>query len=269
LKEGPFVSRQDIRSMAEVGHEQGSIHETERKLIHSVFEFGDTVVRQIMVPRPDIVAVEVTSSLSAALDTIVEHDFSRLPVYRGDLDHVEGILYAKDVLKTLHHGGTSVAVADLMRPPHFIPQSKKVADLLREMQREKSHMAIVVDEYGTTSGLVTLEDVLEELVGAIADEHDVDEPDDVEPLGDGRWRVDASLPISDLNELLGTDLPRDRWNTVGGLMFGVLGTVPTEGESVIQEGHRFTAEKVHGRRVDKVLVNREKPETASLGRRGS
>jgi CBS domain containing-hemolysin-like protein len=263
LKEGPFVSRHDIRSMAEVGHEQGSIHETERKLIHSVIEFGDTVVRQIMLPRPDIVAVEITQPLPAVLDTIAEHDFSRLPVYRGDLDSVEGVLYAKDVFKARHQSARTVAVADLMRPPHFIPQSKKVADLLREMQRDKFHMAIVVDEYGTTSGLVTLEDVLEELVGAIADEHDVDEPDDVEPLGDGRWRVDASVPIGDLNDLLGTDLPRDRWNTVGGLMFGVLGTIPTEGESVIHEGHRFTAEKVHGRRVDKVLVTREAVDAAS------
>jgi len=255
LKEGPFVGQQDIRSMAEVGHEQGSIKETERKLIHSIFEFRDTVVRQIMVPRPDIVAVEVTSPLGATLDIIVEHEFSRVPLHRGDLDHIEGILYAKDVLKTLHEGATSTGVHELMRPPHFVPQSKKAADLLRDMQREKFHMAIVVDEYGSTSGLVTLEDLIEELVGDIADEHDTDEPD-VEVLGDGRWRVDASLPIHELNELLGTDLPRERWNTVGGMMFGLLGTIPTEGQSVEVDGFRFTAEKVQGRRVTKVLITR-------------
>lgn len=261
LKQGPFVSEQDIRSMAEVGHEEGSIEETERKMIHSIFEFGDTVVGQIMVPRPDIVAVEVKSTLHAALDTILEHDFSRVPVYRSDLDRVEGVLYAKDALKALHRGLSEAALPELIRAAHFVPESKKARDLLREMRREKFHMAIVIDEYGSASGLVTLEDLLEELVGEIADEHDVEERD-VEPLGDGRYRVDASVPIHELNELLGTDFPRDRWNTVGGLMFGVLGTIPTEGQAVTLQGFHFTAEKVQGRRVTTVLVRREVPEGA-------
>jgi CBS domain containing-hemolysin-like protein len=261
LKQGPFVSEQDIRSMAEVGHEEGSIEETERKMIHSIFEFGDTVVGQIMVPRPDIVAVEVKSTLHAALDTILEHDFSRVPVYRSELDRVEGVLYAKDALKALHRGLSDVALPELIRAAHFVPESKKASDLLREMQREKFHMAIVIDEYGSASGLVTLEDLLEELVGEIADEHDVEERD-VEPLGDGRYRLDASVPIHELNELLGTDFPRDRWNTVGGLMFGVLGTIPTEGQAVTMQGFRFTAEKVQGRRVTTVLVTREVPQGA-------
>jgi len=256
LKQGPFVSEQDIRSMAEVGHAEGSIEETERKMIHSIFEFGDTVVGQIMVPRPDIVAVEVKSTLDAALDTILEHDFSRVPVYRSDFDRVEGVLYAKDALKALHRGLSEVALPELIRAAHFVPESKKASDLLREMQREKFHMAIVIDEYGSASGLVTLEDLLEELVGEIADEHDVEERD-VEPLGDGRYRVDASVPIHEVNELLGTDFPRDRWNTVGGLMFGVLGTIPTEGQAVTMQGFCFTAEKVQGRRVTTVLVTRE------------
>ena len=261
LKQGPFVSEQDIRSMAEVGHEEGSIEETERKMIHSIFEFGDTVVGQIMVPRPDIVAVEVTNTLHAALDTILEHDFSRVPVYRSELDRVEGVLYAKDALKALHRGLSDVALPELIRPAHFVPESKKASDLLREMQREKFHMAIVIDEYGSASGLVTLEDLLEELVGEIADDHDVEERD-VEPLGDGRYRLDASVPIHELNELLGTDFSRDRWNTVGGPMFGVLGTIPTEGQAVTMQGFCFTAEKVQGRRVTTVLVTREVPQGA-------
>src|SRR5437867_2339689 len=224
LKQGPFVSEQDIRSMAEVGHEEGSIEETERRMIHSIFEFGDTIVRQIRVPRPDIVAVEVKTTLQAALDMIVEHDLSRVPIYREDLDRVEGILYAKDVLKALHQGRgrSDIGLRELVRPAHFVPESNKASSLLREMQREKFHMAIVIDEYGSNAGLVTLEDLLEELVGEIADEHDVEERD-VEPVGDGRYRVDASLPIRELNELVGTDLPRDRWNTVGRLMVGLLG----------------------------------------------
>ncbi len=261
LKQGPFVSEQDIRSMAEVGHEEGSIEETERRMIHSIFEFGDTIVRQIMVPRPDIVAVEVKTPLQAALDMIVEHDFSRVPIYREDLDRVEGILYAKDVLKARHQGPSDIGLPELVRPAHFVPESSKASNLLREMQREKFHMAIVIDEYGSTAGLLTLEDLLEELVGDIADEHDVEERD-VEPVGDGRYRVDASLPIHDLNELVGTDLPRDRWNTVGGLMFGLLGTIPTEGQAVTLQGFRFTAEKVQGRRVMTVLVTRELPQGA-------
>jgi len=263
LKQGPFVSEQDIRSMAEVGHEEGSIEETERKMIHSIFEFGDTIVRQIMVPRPDIVAVEVKTTLQAALDMIVEHDLSRVPIYREDLDRVEGILYAKDVLKALHQGRgrSDIGLRELVRPAHFVPESNKASSLLREMQREKFHMAIVIDEYGSNAGLVTLEDLLEELVGEIADEHDVEERD-VERVGDGRYRVDASLPIRELNELVGTDLPRDRWNTVGGLMFGLLGTIPTEGQVVTLQGFRFTAEKVQGRRVTRVLVMRELPRGA-------
>jgi len=261
LKQGPFVSEQDIRSMAEVGHEEGSIEESERQMIHSIFEFGDTIVRQIMVPRPDIVAVEVKTPLQAALDMIVEHDLSRVPIYREDLDRVEGILYAKDVLKALHQSRSPIGLRELVRPAHFVPESNKASNLLREMQREKFHMAIVIDEYGSNAGLVTLEDLLEELVGEIADEHDVEERD-VEPVGDGRYRVDASLPIRELNELVGTDLPRDRWNTVGGLMFGLLGTIPTEGQVVTLQGFRFTAEKVQGRRVTRVLVMRELPRGA-------
>jgi CBS domain containing-hemolysin-like protein len=150
---------------------------------------------------------------------------------------------------------------ELILPAHFVPESKKASDLLREMQREKFHMAIVIDEYGSASGLVTMQDLLEELVGEIADEHDVEERD-VEPLGDGRYRVDASVPIHELNELLDTDFPRDRWNTVGGLMFGALGTIPTEGQAVTMQGFRFTAEKVQGRRVTTVLVTREVPQGA-------
>jgi CBS domain containing-hemolysin-like protein len=256
LKQGPFVSEEDIRSMAEVGREEGSIEESERLLIHSIFEFSDTVVRQIMVPRPDIVAVRATDPLPVAIDAILRHGFSRVPVYRGDLDRIEGILYAKDVLRAIHEGAGPSEVSALMRPAHFVPQSNKATSVLREMQREKFHLAIVVDEYGSTAGLLTLEDLLEQLVGDIADEHEGDEDRDVESLGDGRYRVDASLPIENLEELLGTTLPHERWNTVGGLMFGLLGAIPKEGQHVDIDTLRFTAEKVLGRRVTTVLVTR-------------
>jgi magnesium and cobalt exporter, CNNM family len=253
LKQGPFVSQQDICSMAEVGHEEGVIEEAEKRMIHSVFAFSDTVVSRIMTPRPDIVALEIESPLPAVLDVIRQHGFSRIPVYRGDLDRVEGVIHVTDVVTTLQRADGGPRPADLMRPVRFVPESKRLADLLREMRLDKFHMAIVVDEYGSTTGLVTLEDVLEELVGEIGDEHDVEERD-VEPIGDGVYRVDASVGIRELNELLGADLPHDRWNTVGGLLFALVGTIPTEGQSVTLKGFRFTAEKVQGRRVTTVLV---------------
>jgi len=256
LKQGPFVSQEDIRSMAEVGHQEGSIEESERRMIHSIFEFSDTVVRQIMVPRPDIVAVQVSDPLHTALDKILEHGYSRLPVYRGDLDKIEGILYAKDALEVLHQGAADAGLAEIMRPAHFVPHTNKATNVLREMQREKFHMAIVVDEYGSTAGLLTLEDLLEQLVGDITDEHEHEEERDVEQLGEDRYRVDASVPIGELEELLDVSLPHERWNTVGGLMFGLLGAIPKEGQQVALGDLRFTAEKVQGRRVTKVLVTR-------------
>jgi CBS domain containing-hemolysin-like protein len=262
LKQGPFVSQQDIRSMAEVGHEEGVIEETEKEMIHSIFAFGDTLVREVMVPRPDIVAVEAHQTVDDAMEVVLNNKFSRLPVYRGDLDHVVGVLHEKDILATLYAAQREKPVTDLVRPAHFVPETSRAAALLRRMQREQFHMAIVVDEHGSTSGLLTLENLLEELVGNIADEHDVDEEMDIERLPDGTYRVDASVSIRELNDLLGTDFPRERWNTVGGLMFGVLGTIPTQGESVALEGWSFTAERVQGRRVTTVLV---RPVPAAVG----
>jgi CBS domain containing-hemolysin-like protein len=254
--QGSFVSEDDIRSMAEVGHEEGVIEEREKEMIHSIFKFGDTLVREVMVPRPDVVAVEATEPLGAAVETALAQGLSRLPVYRSDLDHVEGVLHIRDALKAVHEQRTDVPLCDLMRPARFVPELKKAADMLREMQRQKFHLALVVDEYGSLAGLVTLEDLIEELIGEIAEEHER-EPREVEPLGDGRYRVDASLPVGELNDLLGSDLPRDRWNTVGGLMFGLLGAIPAEGQGVAVQGFRFTAERVQGRRVATILVSRE------------
>jgi CBS domain containing-hemolysin-like protein len=253
LAQGPFVSEEDIRSMAEVGHEEGSIDAQERELIHSVFTFGDTVVREVMVPRPDVVAIEVTESVARVVEAVHTHGFSRIPVYRGELDHVEGVVYAKDVLRLLAQDREDTPLAQLIRPAHFVPESKRVADLLREMQRHKFHIALVTDEYGSVSGLVTLEDVLEELVGDIADEYDPDEPEIV-ALSDGVYRVDGAMPIHDLNEKLGVTLPDQEWDTVGGLVLGLLGAIPREGQEVRCENLVFRAERVVRRRVLSVLV---------------
>jgi CBS domain containing-hemolysin-like protein len=258
LRQGPFVSEEEIRAMAEAGHEEGAIEEEEKELIHSIFEFGDTVVREVMTPQPDVVAIEVTRSLEEFVDLVVRHGYSRIPVYRGSPGEIGGIAYAKDVLRELRSGRNGRSLQELARRAHFVPESKKVADLLKDMQREKFHVAVVVDEYGTVAGLVTLEDVLEEIVGEITDEYDREEPQ-VEPAGDGRYRVNARLPVDELNEILEVELPDEEWDTVGGLMMAILGHLPHQGEQVELEGLRFTAERVQGRRIAKVLIERVEP----------
>jgi putative hemolysin len=255
LREGPFVSEQDIRAMAEAGSEEGAIEEEEKELIHSIFEFGDTVVREVMTPEPDIVAVEVSDSLNAVQDLVIRHGYSRIPVYRERVEDIVGVVYAKDVLRELRGGQGRRSLEDLARKAAFVPESRKVSDLLRDMQRQKFHMALVVDEYGSLVGLVTLEDLLEEIVGEIFDEYDREDPN-VEPAGDGRYRVNARLPVDELNELLEVDLPQEDWDSVGGLMMGIVGRVPAQGERVEVKGLRFTAEQVKGRRIAKVLVER-------------
>jgi CBS domain containing-hemolysin-like protein len=256
LKQGPFVSEADLRSMAEVGSEEGSIEEGEKELIHSIFEFGDTIVREVMLPRPDITAIEADKTLRDVQALVLQHGYSRIPVFREDLDDVVGIVYAKDVLKALHQGKHDMPLTDVVREAHFVPESKKVADLLREMQKEKFHIALVTDEYGSVVGLITLEDLLEELVGEITDEYDTEEPE-LEQVADDVFRVDGKLSIDEVNELLDVELPDEEWDTVGGLMLGLMGSIPEEGEEVSFRNLRFTAEKVNGRRISKVLITRE------------
>ena len=252
LAHGPFVSEEEIRSMAEVGHAEGMIEREEKELIHSVFRLGDATIRRLMVPRPDVAFVDVEAPFEQAVATAVRAGVSRLPVCARDLDHVEGVLHIRDMLRAIHEKYRG-SLRALLRPIHFVPTTQKAIDVLHEMQRQKFHMAIVVDEYGSTAGVVTLEDLLEELVGSIADEDEVEETL-VERLDDSRLRVDAALDVHELGELLNTDFGNGGWNTVGGLVFGVLGHIPTEGEAVSYEGYRFIAERVQGRRVVRVLV---------------
>ena len=232
-----------------------SIEEEERELIHSVFEFGDTVVREVMVPRTDMVVVEATAAVNEALDTITRAGYSRIPIYEGDTDNIVGVLYAKDLLKRSMARDDARRARDLGRAPLFVPEQKKVSDLLREMQQQRIHMAIVVDEYGGTAGLVTIEDLIEEIVGEIVDEYDQEEPL-VEPLEGDSIRVSARLPIDEVNELLDVDLPHDEWDTVGGLVFGLTGRVPRPGETISYDSLEFQTERVSGRRIQKVLIRK-------------
>jgi CBS domain containing-hemolysin-like protein len=255
LKQGPFVSEEEIRSMAEVGHEEGSIDEGEKELIHSIFEFGDTIAREVMVPRPDIVAVEDDKTLRDVQDLVLTHGYSRIPVYHDSLDEVKGVVFAKDVLKALHQGRGDMPLSDIARKAHFVPESKKVADLLKEMQKEKFHQALVYDEHGSVTGIVALEDLLEELVGEIADEYDREEPEVLE-LGDGVYRVSGKASIDDVNELLGTELPDEEWDTVAGLLLDILGRMPENGEETTFRGLSLKAERVQGRRIGAVMITR-------------
>jgi putative hemolysin len=259
MPKGPFVTDEEIRHMSDGEEEEEEIEEEERELIHSIFEFGDTVVREVMVPRPDMVTLKVKASRDEALEKIVEAGYSRIPLYDGDTDNIVGVLYAKDLLKKMHESEAPAKLVSIARAPTFVPETKKVAELLREMQDQRVHMAIVVDEYGGTAGLVTIEDLLEEIVGEIVDEYDVEEPL-VEPIDDDSIRVDAKMPIDEVNDLLSVELPHEEWDTVGGLVFGLTGRVPVAGESVRYDSVEFVTERVAGRRVQKVVIRKLPPE---------
>lgn len=262
LRTGPFVTEEQLRAMIDAAESDEVIEAGERAMIHSIFELGDTVVREIMVPRPDMVTVHRAAPLADVLDVVLAAGHSRVPVHGEDRDEIVGLLYAKDVLRWLHTGaGDAATWSDLLRPASFVPDTKPVDQLLRELQTARVHLAVVVDEYGSTIGLVTIEDILEEIVGEIEDEYDARE-ELVEELGERSWRVDGRLPVDELSALLDTDLPAEDWDTVGGLLFGLLGHVAAPGERVTVEGVSLTAETVQGRRIAKVLVDRTVGEVA-------
>ncbi|MCU1428089.1 MAG: hypothetical protein JWL83_2089 [Actinomycetia bacterium] len=253
LQSGPFVTENEIRQMADVAAEGAAIETEERELIHSIFEFGDTVVREVMRPRPDLIAVEVEATVEEAINVAINAGFSRIPAYTETIDNVVGLIFLKDLAARAAAGEGNEPVSNSLRPAHFVPESKRVAELMREMQREKFHMAVVVDEYGGTAGVVTMEDLLEEIVGEITDEYDIEEPQ-LERLPDGTLRAPGRTPIDDVNEELDADLPHEEWDTVAGLVFSTLGHVPAEGECLDFGGFEFCAERVQGRRIVSVLV---------------
>jgi CBS domain containing-hemolysin-like protein len=244
----------ELLAMADVAMEEEVIETQERELIHSIIGFGDTIVREVMVPRPDMRTMEADQPVSRALDVAIAAGFSRLPVHEGNLDDVVGIAFTKDLIRAEREGHGDRPVRDFARPPHFVPETKRVSRLMREMQERQFHQAVVVDEYGGTAGLVTLEDLIEELVGEIVDEYDVEEPP-VVTLDSGEVSVTARLAVDELNELLDTELPEGDWDTVGGLLFNVLGRVPVEGESAEVDGMRLVAERVQGNRIGRVRIS--------------
>ncbi|HEY8058677.1 MAG TPA: hemolysin family protein, partial [Acidimicrobiales bacterium] len=254
-KEGPSVSEDELLALAGVAAEASVIEASERALIESIIEFGDTIAREVMVPRTEMVTVGEDFRVDAVIEVAIAHGFSRLPAYgEGGVDEITGIVYAKDLMRAERDGHTEEPISGMLRPARVVPETKRVAELLREMQSEQFHIAIVIDEYGGTAGLVTLEDVIEELVGEIQDEFDVEEPL-VEPATGGGIRVHARMAVDEVNALLESELPEEGdWDSVGGLVYHLLGHVPAEGEAVEVAGYRLSAEKVQGRRIGRVRV---------------
>jgi CBS domain containing-hemolysin-like protein len=249
----PEISTDELRTLVDVGAREGVVDRTEREMIHSVFELEDTLVRELMVPRPDMVCLDVATPAAELLPLLREHLYSRFPVYEGSLDQIVGILYTKDLLP--YHAGLPAGF-DLrghLHPPYFVPESKRADALLRELQAKKLHMAIVVDEYGDTAGLVTLEDLLEELVGEIRDEFDEDERL-IQPLEGGAFRVAGRLSINDFNAATGLDLPDQAYATVGGWVLDLFGRIPHRGERKDTDRWTVAVEKVERTRVVEVVV---------------
>ncbi|GAA2675873.1 Hemolysin, contains CBS domains [Actinosynnema pretiosum] len=243
FREGPFSSEVELRELVDMAQERGVVDEGEREMIHSVFELGDTIAREVMVPRTEIVWIEQAKSVRQALALSLRTGYTRVPVIGESVDDIVGVVNLKDLVRiALSEQPNGKLVSDVMRPPAFIPDTKPVADLLREMQLSRNHLAVVVDEYGGTAGLLTIEDILEEIVGEITDESDTDDRQPVEHLADGAVRVSARLPVDDLDTLFGTELDDHEVETVGGLLAQRLGRVPLPGTEAEIAGLRMRAE---------------------------
>lgn len=255
LKEGPFVSEQELLGIVGAAAEDEVIEHAERELIESIIEFGDTVAREIMVPRPDLITVGDTATVSDALDVAIGHGFSRLPVTGDEDGDVVGLVHVKELMRLEREGLGSLTVAEQMHAVRFVPENKPVARLMREMQADKFHLAMIVDEYGGIAGLVTLEDCLEELVGEIIDEFDEEEPAVAELEGVG-YEIDGGYGVSELNELLDLDISDEDFDTLAGFVFGELEHVPEIGESVQRGDWRFEVIEIEGRRIRRVRVER-------------
>ncbi len=251
----PLVTEDQLRFLVQVGEEEGVIEEEEREMIHSIFEFGDTVVREVMRPRVDIIAVQAKATINEALGLMMESGHSRLPVYEGSVDHIVGVVYVRDLLPALRQGRLDQPVGEVQRPPFFVPDAKKVDELFREMQGRKISMAIVVDEYGGTAGVVTMEDLLEEIVGEIQDEYDLEEKPS-QLIDDRTAVVNGRTHIDEVNEILGLELPTEDVDTIGGLVYALAGHVPVQGETVSVAGAELRVERALGQRITKVRITR-------------
>jgi CBS domain containing-hemolysin-like protein len=259
FREGPFATQVELRELVDLAEQRGVVEHGERDMIHSVFALGDTIAREVMVPRTEMVVIEQQKSAEKALGLALTSGFSRLPVIGESVDDVLGVVYLKDLVRPVQAGRRDLMVGQVMRPATFVPESKHVDELLREMQAARTHMAIVVDEYGGIAGLVTIEDILEEIVGEITDEYDVERPPVEWLAADTQARVTARLPVDDLGELFAVELDETDVETVAGLLAQALGRVPIPGASATVGELTLQAEGTTGRRnrIDTVLVTRQ------------
>ena len=255
---GPYVTEDDIRTLVNVGEQHGALEEEEKEMIHSIFELGDTIVREVMTPRTDMMCADASDPVSKGVEVVIREGYSKLPVFEENIDHIIGVVHDRELLGAVSRGELDIPLRNLMRPIKAIPENKKVDELLREMQAEKVSVAIVVDEYGGTAGLVTMEDLLEEIVGEIMDEYDKEErdrPPEITQAGDGEYIVDARMDIDDVNERLGLHLPTEDFESIGGYTFGLFGRVPVPGERVVIDGGvTLVVEKTAGRRLLSVRI---------------
>lgn len=256
---GPFVSDEQLVMLATLGEEQGVLREEERRRIEAVVEFEDIAAHEVMVPRVDITAVAINTPLSGVIDVALQAGHSRIPVYETTIDNIVGVLYVWDMLRYASASRYDVPISQFMREPYAVPESKSIGDLFRELQLRRVHMAILLDEYGGTAGLVTIEDLLEQIVGEITDEHDPGEPQYVEKVGTEEYVFDGRAALDEVNDAFDTEIDSEEFDTLGGLVFHHVGHVPLVGDAVQVDGLIFTVERMEGTRISKVRVVRAEP----------
>lgn len=254
----PFITEEEIRSIVNAGEEEGVIKHQEKEMIESIFDIDDTEVTEVMVPRIDVIAIEQNETLRDALDLIITYGHSRIPVYKDTIDNIVGIIYAKDMLPFASFKGepyNNKIITNLIRPAYYVPETKKVSQLLKELQQKKTHMAIVLDEYGGTEGIVTIEDILEEIVGDILDEYD-NELDLIDKISENNYVVKAEVSLEEINEIFNTDLPEEDFDSLGGYIFGTLDRVPIQGDVVKYANLTMTVQKMQNRRIKQIEIKR-------------
>ena len=250
------ITEQELKSLVNTGQREGLLERDESKMIFSIFQFGDTLAREIMVPRIDMFSLEINTPLKEAAEAVLESGYSRVPVYADNIDNIQGLLYTKDMLKVWQEGSQYQSLRELLRPANYIPESKKVDELLAEMQDQRIHIAIVADEYGGVAGLVTLEDIVEEIVGEIRDEYDQSEEALYHKVSDTEYVFHGRIDMDDFNELMGVALSTEEADTLGGYIYSRVGRVPRAGESLQEEGLLLTVEQITARRIRKVRAQR-------------
>ncbi len=249
------VTEEEIQDLIQAGEVEGVVNEDEREMIRAIFALDSTVVREIMVPRTEMASISADSDVHETLDAIISCGHSRIPVYETTIDNIVGLLYAKDLLRYWGKNVDEIKIRDILRPPYFVPETKNLGELLQEFKKKRTHLAIVIDEYGGTSGIVTIEDLLEQIVGDIQDEYDMEETlFSINP--DGSLSADGRLPIEELEEQLEIEIERDKFDTVGGLVFHLAGTIPATGDVIEGNGIRITIMDADQRRLKRVLVEK-------------